>query len=172
MSKKKNKNIILQSNLCSEIIYRDILRKEKIKEEQRSLEEKEADENYAIYGYRYVSAFMKEHKQDYIDGKMHGYRYSEYTSSYNNSSYYDNDYCVIYLYKESSSIVLDRTFFSYTNFFAYCSDNDIELDEITKNNIRNMATVYCIYDSNTKNLLFSYNFDMMCNKFEKEFTDK
>ena len=150
MSKKKNKNIILQSNLCSEIIYRDILRKEKIKEEQRLLEEKEADENYAIYGYRY----------------------SEYTSSYNNSSYYDNDYCVIYLYKESSSIVLDRTFFSYTNFFAYCSDNDIELDEITKNNIRNMATVYCIYDSNTKNLLFSYNFDMMCNKFEKEFTDK
>ena len=165
MSKNKRKNIILQSNLYSEIIQRDILRKEKIKKEQRSLEEKEADENYAIYGYRYVSSFMKEHKQDYIDGKMHGYRYSEYTSSYNNSSYYDKDYCVIYLYNETGTIVLDRTFYSYTNFFAYCSDNGIELDEITKNNIRNMATVYCIYESNMKEFLYSYNFSLMSEKF-------
>lgn len=168
MSKKKR--ILLQSNLCSELIHRDILRKEKIKEEKRSLEEKEADENYAIYGYRYPSEFMKKHKQDYIDGKMHGYRYSEYTSSYyNNSSgdYYSSDYCVIYFYEWSSVHGSQHTYYSFNNFFRYCSDNNIIISDAIKSEMRKMSLIYCTCEPESNNLMLSDSYLNLDNKLKE-----
>ena len=64
--------VIIHSNLCSSLLSR-------IEELRLSRIRLKEDENYRIYGYRWPNAFMLSHKQDYLDGKFHGYMSGSYS---------------------------------------------------------------------------------------------
>lgn len=115
-------------------------KKRKEEEEKKRKEEEEA-ENMRIYGYRWPNDFMKKHKQDYIDGKYHGYMsewsaehpygYSPQYSGYNK----DPDYLDIYFFEWSDIDRKPKEFHSKSNFLRFCADNSIEVPSFTKTEI-------------------------------------
>lgn len=134
-------NIFLKiySNISSLIIKEDEARKNKEAEEKRKKEEAERDENFKIYGTAYPNDWMKQHKQDYIDGKYHGYRWSD--DAYSDSAY-NPDYTTIYFYEYSSIEGNQRKFFSISNFSAFCNDCNIPLSQEDKTKIKTNYTSY------------------------------
>ncbi len=123
---------------------RDKKRKE---EEEKKRKEEEETENMRIYGSRWPNDFMKKHKQDYIDGKYHGYmsewsfeHQNDYTYHYTHSPQYggynkDPDYLDIYFFEWSNIDRKPKEFHSKSNFLRFCADSKIDVPPFTKTEI-------------------------------------
>ena len=145
-----NKDLIaILSNLDSRIIFRDEAKKtelEKIKKEKEAAEE---EENERIYGYRWPNQWMRDHKQDYLDGKYHGYKYGVSTT------YSSNDYCTINFYEWSTMENRPKKFYSYNNFNAFCKDCNIILTEFDKSRMKAYSCMYITCTPGHRTLLIS-----------------
>lgn len=140
--------VIIHSNLCSSLLSR-------IEELRLSRIRLKEDENYRIYGYRWPNSFMLSHKQDYLDGKFHGYMSGSYSSSSSSSSYCDDDNCLIYFYEWSSLSGNQRKFFSYSNFYRFCSDSGIIVSSSDKSKLRSLSCSYVSCKCGKNELLIS-----------------
>lgn len=167
-----SKNFIrIFSNITSLLISRDEARKEELKKLEEAKKEAEEEENYKIYGYRWPNDYMKSHKQDYLDGKMHGYAsgYSDY--NYNMYGYVKSDYCIIYFYEWSSLDCNQRKFYSYSNFYRFCNDSGIKVSDEDRTQLRGMTVAYvtCIPGKNElMTSTTSYGLQNLLDKYKTE----
>lgn len=150
-----SKNFItIFSNITSLLISRDEARKEELKKLEEAKKEAEEEENFKIYGYRWPNDYMKSHKQDYLDGKMHGYAYEHSDYNYGSTNgmygYVRSDYCIIYFYEWSSLDCNQRKFYSYSNFYRFCNDCGIKVSNEDRTQLRGMTVAYvtCIPGKN------------------------
>ena len=170
-----SKNFItILSNVTSLLISRDEARKEELKKLEEAKKKAEEDENYKIYGYRWPNDYMKSHKQDYLDGKMHGYAYDRSEYNYGSGSYYNSynsDYCIIYFYEWSSLDGNQRKFYSYSNFYRFCNDCGIKVSEQDKTQLRGMTVAYVTCIPNKNELMTSttsYGLQNLLDKYKSE----
>ena len=167
-----SKNFItIFSNITSLLISRDEARKEELRKIEAAKKEAEEEENYKIYGYRWPNDYMKSHKQDYLDGKMHGYAYDPSYYNYGSGSYYNSDYCTIYFYEWSSLDANQRKFYSYSNFYRFCNDSGIKVSEEDKSQLRGMTIAYitCIPGKNElMSACTSYALQNLLDKYKTE----
>ena len=132
-----------------------------------------SEENYKIYGYRWPNDYMKSHKQDYLDGKMHGYAYDRSEYNYDSTMYgnVNSDYCMIYFYEWSSLDGNQRKFYSYSNFYRFCDDCGIKVSEEDKSQLRGMTIAYitCIPGKNElMSACTSYALQSLLDKYKTE----
>lgn len=170
MSKKF---ITIFSNITSLLISRDEARKEELRKIEAAKKEAEEDENYKIYGYRWPNDYMKSHKQDYLDGKMHGYAYGPSYYNYGSGSYYNNnsDYCTIYFYEWSSLDGNQRKFYSYSNFYRFCNDCGIKVSEQDKSQLKGTTIAYVTCMPNKNELISaatSYGLQNLLDRYKSE----
>ena len=167
-----SKNFItIFSNITSLLISRDEARKEELRKIEAAKKEAEEEENYKIYGYRWPNDYMKSHKQDYLDGKMHGYAYDPSYYNYGSGSYYNSDYCTIYFYEWSSLDANQRKFYSYSNFYRFCNDSGIKVSEQDRSQLRGMTIAYitCIPGKNElMSACTSYALQNLLDKYKTE----
>ena len=174
-----SKNFItILSNITSLLISRDEARKDalrKLAEDKRKAEE---DENFRIYGYRWPNDYMKSHKQDYLDGKMHGYAFEHSGYNYDSNGMYGyvrSDYCIIYFYEWSSLDGNQRKFYSYSNFYRFCNDCGIKVSEQDKSQLRGMTVAYvtCIPGKNElMTSTTSYGLQNLLDRYKSEHKDE
>lgn len=128
---------------------------ERKKAEKAAKEKAIADENYKIFGYRNPSQFMLEHRQDYIDGTMSGYKYNDYSyyGSYNNNSL---DSCNIYFYEWSDIEGNQKRFFKKSEFYKFCEECGITVTDADKRKLQNMSSSYISCKKGKKELVIAY----------------
>ena len=165
--------ITILSNVTSLLISRDEARKEELRKIAEAKKEAEEEENYKIYGYRWPNDYMKSHKQDYLDGKMHGYAYDRSEYNYDSTMYgnVNSDYCMIYFYEWSSLDNNQRKFYSYSNFYRFCNDYGIKVNEQDRTQLRGMNIAYVTCMPNKNELISaatSYGLQSLLDKYKAE----
>lgn len=143
--------ITILSNLDSRMIFRDEVKRAELEKLKKEREAAEEEENERIYGYRWPNQWMKDHRQDYIDGKYRGYKYG-ISTAYTNSN---NDYCTINFYEWSTMENSPKKFYSYNNFNAFCKDCNIIVSEFDKSRMKNYSCMYITCTPGESTLLIS-----------------
>jgi hypothetical protein len=111
------------------------------------------DEAYKLYGSYYANNWMVSHKNDYLSGKYQGYisEPSNYTYGY--------DYCIIYFYENSSVDGNQKKFSSRKEFFKFCEECNIVIDNDMHDAIKNSYQSYITCFPGKNELMLSTSFN-------------
>lgn len=126
------------SNLSVQIISSDEAYKKRLSDEKKKEDVFHRNEFEQIYGSCFPNDWMKRHKNDYLSGKYHGFISEPHYYEY----YYEYDYCTIYFYEYSSVEGNQKKFTSRKDFFKFCKDCNIEIDEEMRSIIKTTYQSY------------------------------